>query len=165
MFIPFDQLPETARIWIYQAARQLSISEETVVSSRLRIFINNWTAHGRPMRASFTIVHGRFIVLAADESVQPASGCSIDESVRFIRALDNEFLLQLFVRTSVTFYENDIPVPVPVSSLQTLLIENKWNANSLVFDVTVNTVGDFKNRFVMPAGKTWLKKYLHKVEA
>jgi hypothetical protein len=165
MFVPFQQLPETARIWIYQSARQLTDNEVAAVSHRLQSFAEGWTAHGKPLHASFTISHRQFIILAADEDVQPASGCSIDDSVRVIKELDKTFSLQLVNRELVTFLNNGMPVTLPASALKPALAENKWNAQSLVFDVTVGTVGDFKKRFVMPAGKTWLKKYLHKVPA
>jgi hypothetical protein len=165
MFVPFDQLLDTARIWIYPCARQLTVNEVTDVSNRLRLFINNWTAHGKPMYASFTISHRQFIVVAADEQVQPASGCSIDDSVRVIKELDKTFSLELVHHALVIFLHDERPVTIPVSALKSALAENKWNANSLVFDVTVATVGEFKKRFVAPAGKTWLQRYLQKQPA
>ncbi|QOI96758.1 MAG: hypothetical protein HRU69_04290 [Flammeovirgaceae bacterium] len=165
MFIPFDQLPETARLWIYQAERQLSAQEIATISSRLHTFIEGWSTHGNPVQGSFKVLHNQFIVLAADELVQAPSGCSIDESTRLIRQLDEFFSLGLFNRMVLTFLQNETPHTVPVKELQSLLAENKWNADTLVFDITVNTMAGFRDRFIAPAGKTWLKKYLNRVPA
>lgn len=163
MYTPFDQLPDSSRVWIYQADRQLTAAESDAISGRLRSFTDKWTTHGMPMRTSFTIANSQFIILAADEG--SASGCSIDESVRTIQEIGQEHSIDLFSRGLVTFKIKELSMTIPVKDLQSSLLEGKWNRESLVFDLTIKTVGELKRKWIVPARETWLRRYLEKVVA
>jgi hypothetical protein len=43
-----------------------------------------WAAHGTSLVSSYQLKYNRFIILAVDQDVQSATGCSIDASVEFI---------------------------------------------------------------------------------
>ncbi len=85
MLVPFKELPESSRVWIYQANRSLSEQELQEINTKLEDFITQWTAHGANLKASFEIRYKRFIILALDQELNAASGCSIDASVHFIQ--------------------------------------------------------------------------------
>lgn len=87
MYIPFNQLPTHARIWIYQSDRALTDSEVDALKPVLTQFVTEWTSHGQTLQASAEIFHNRFLVIANDEDVNSPSGCSIDASVRFVKQL------------------------------------------------------------------------------
>jgi hypothetical protein len=55
MFIPFDNLPEESRIWIYQSNRKFSDEEIAEIESDLKSFIENWSAHGTSLEASYLL--------------------------------------------------------------------------------------------------------------
>ena len=78
MFVPFETLPIHTRVWVYQANRKISSSEKNIISTVLTSFTQEWQVHGQPMKASFHLYYDQFIVLAADEGFNAASGCSID---------------------------------------------------------------------------------------
>ncbi len=61
MFVDFQSLPNTSRIWIYQADRSISESESEFIQNYLSQAIDKWAAHGAPLTASFKISHQRFI--------------------------------------------------------------------------------------------------------
>jgi hypothetical protein len=52
--------------------------------SALQAFLENWAAHGTSLVSSYQLKYNRFIILAVDQDVQSATGCSIDASVEFI---------------------------------------------------------------------------------
>jgi hypothetical protein len=45
MFIPFENLPEDSKIWIYQSNRKFSDDEMIDIENDLKTFIENWSAH------------------------------------------------------------------------------------------------------------------------
>ena len=51
------------------------------------MFIEAWTAHGKDLQAGYKIVYKRFIVIALNQNLNNATGCSIDASVHFIQAI------------------------------------------------------------------------------
>ena len=162
MFAPFDTLGDSARIWIFQAGRKFTQAERNTISDTLTAFTHSWVAHGNPLKTSFTILYDQFIVLAADENFNEASGCSIDSSVRVIRQVDEQFSLGLFDRTLVAFLKGDTVELVPLVGLAATLTGGYWNQNSLVFNNVIATKGELKNGWVVPAAQTWLKRYLTK---
>ena len=91
MFIDFEELPKTARVWVYQADRNLTTPEVINLTEKIQNFIAQWQAHQQALKGSVKIAHQRFIVIAVDEAFHTPSGCSIDASVHFLQALEKEF--------------------------------------------------------------------------
>lgn len=162
MFAPFETLADSARIWIYQASRKFTETEKNTISDTLTAFTHSWVAHGNPLKTSFAILHDQFIVLAADENFNEASGCSIDSSVRVIRQLDQQFSLDLFDRTKIGFLNGEQLEMIPLHELPKALAEGRWESNSMFFNNVLSTKGQLKNGWIIPASQTWLKRYLAK---
>lgn len=162
MFAPFELLDNSARIWIYQASRKIVSEEKSTISESLAAFTHSWVAHGNPLKTSFTILHNQFIVLAADENVNEASGCSIDSSVRVIRQLDQQFSLGLFDRTQVAFLQDGVIMMIPLNELPRALAEGRWNHSSTFFNNVIETKGQLETAWIVPANQGWLKRYLNK---
>ncbi|MEL6976420.1 MAG: ABC transporter ATPase, partial [Bacteroidota bacterium] len=78
MLVDFEALPDESRVWIYQSNRSFTEAEITEIKEGLAQFLTQWTAHGSELKAGFTIKYKRFIVIALDQSLAGASGCSID---------------------------------------------------------------------------------------
>jgi hypothetical protein len=160
MFVPFDNLHDQARLWIYQANRDLNSEELKIISEAMRSFTEGWLVHGQPMRASFDIRWNRFIILAADEEANAASGCSIDDSVRTLKILSAKLGLDFFDRTLITFKEGERIFAIPTTDLKSQGKSGSWNLDTLMFNNLVTTRKELDNAWIMPAGKTWLKRYL-----
>ncbi len=69
MYTPFQNLPSSARVWIYQGDRKLSENELTIITDHLKLFTERWQTHGKPMISSFEIRFDQFVVIAADEDL------------------------------------------------------------------------------------------------
>jgi hypothetical protein len=69
---------------IYQSNRKFS-DAEFEIETDLQAFLENWAAHGTSLVSSYQLKYNRFIILAVDQDVQTATGCSIDSSVEFIQ--------------------------------------------------------------------------------
>ena len=101
----FNQLPSTARIWVYASARPFTPTEITDIEQKTKEFISSWYAHGNKLMADFNIVYNQFIIVAVNEEVATASGCSIDKSARLFQEIDKHYQLSLFDR-SLVYYRN-----------------------------------------------------------
>lgn len=162
MFVPFETLPDSARVWIYQSNRAFKPEEVNTISTALQAFTNNWTAHNQPLKTSFQVLHDYFIVLAVDEAHQEASGCSIDSSVHVIRQLSQQTGIDFFERTNVALLLDEKVRLIKLPELKQAYENGVWNSQTTVFDNTVLTKGDFEKRWKSHAGETWLKRYLSK---
>lgn len=159
MFVPFETLPPSSRVWIYQSNKLFTQEQKQILSEALQAFTDSWTAHGAPMKASFQLPYDHFIVLAADEQSTSASGCSIDDSVRTIKAIGSTTSLDFFDRKSVAFVKDNSIELIPMSDLKKEAVSARWGEQSQMVNTLVGTKQELSG-WVMPAGQTWLKRYL-----
>ena len=156
--IPAFQLPMHSRIWIYQASRAFTPEEETLIRQRGEAFISEWAAHGTKLMAELQVVLHRFIILAVDEEVAQASGCSIDKSFRFVQQLQQELGVSLMDRLQIAYWHEPTQQirSFALASLEQVLRNGEIKPGILVFDNTVQRLGDLNTRWVRPLGQTWL---------
>lgn len=160
MFTEYKNLPNNARVWIYQSDREFTSEEIEIVSVKAVDFINQWTRHGDDLKGSFTFKYNQFLVLAVDESFNTVSGCSIDSSVRFIQTLEKELQLELMNKMNVTFKDNEHINLVTLADFQRYAKEQKVTLETIVFNNMVATKEDFENKWEVPARESWHKRFL-----
>ncbi|HTE30932.1 MAG TPA: hypothetical protein VK666_11210 [Chryseolinea sp.] len=161
MFVPFESLPDRARLWVYQSNRKFTSAETDIISETLSAFSNSWNAHGVPLLASFEIRMEQFIILAVDEASNSASGCSIDDSVRTIKSLGDTLGIDLFDRSLIAFNKQGEDVlTIPLGQLKTAYENGIWNHESVFINNLVANKKEMQNNFLVPAASTWLKRYL-----
>ena len=83
-------LAPESRVWLYAASRELSYEELDIAREMLLPFLEEWTSHSRELMCYGNIFHQRFLGIFVDESMAPASGCSIDASSRFVQHLSEK---------------------------------------------------------------------------
>ncbi len=159
MYVPFDTLPEESRIWIYQSNRKFSEEEITEIESSLKEFVENWTAHGAGLEASFLIKYNRFIIIAINQEIQAATGCSIDASVHFIQALEQRYNVELLDKMNVTFKLGEHIAYKPLTEFRKMAKEKAVSANTIVFNNLVNTVSEWQDHWEVPAGESWHSRF------
>lgn len=165
MNVPFEEMPGSARIWIYQADRALSEQEKAFINSHTDSFLQDWAAHGAGLNASYTILYDQFLVIAVDEAMVKASGCSIDKQVRFIQELEKELLVSFMDRTKVAFLPNDEApagsvVTTTLNDIKNKVAEGKIHAKTLTFNNLVQTKGELEEGWIVATEDSWLKRYL-----
>ncbi|WP_299625154.1 ABC transporter ATPase [uncultured Tenacibaculum sp.] len=160
MYIPYSDLPNSARVWVYQSDREFTQEEIEVISARALLFIDQWTRHGDDLKGSFAIKYNQFIVLAIDENFNAASGCSIDASVRFIKSLEEEFNVDLMDKMNVSFKDSDNINIVKLSDFQEYAKQQKITTNTVVFNNMVNTKEEFETKWEVTADKSWHSRFL-----
>lgn len=144
-----DISPE-GRVWIYASNRKFSDTECEKITEMGKAFVEQWTAHELPLKAAFILEHNLFLILAADETLNPLSGCGIDKSVAFIRNIESQFNVQLFNRTQIECLINNTAQIVTVSDLQ-----QQPTTGIHFFDKTITNMSEFKNAFVKPIEHAW----------
>lgn len=161
MYVPFGQMPVDSRIWIYQSNRTLDTQEVEIASAVLLNFTEQWTAHQNNLKASFTILYNRFIVLAVDEKAAGASGCSIDSSVRALHQLQDELGVDLFNRTLVYYKaEEDYIDSAEMSDFKAMLAKGELSSDTVVFNNMIQQIDQLETEWEVPVSKSWHKQML-----
>ena len=138
MYVPFDTLPEESKIWIYQSNRKFSDEEIQDIETDLSSFLETWSAHGQQLEASFITKYNRFIIIAINQDVQAATGCSIDASVAFIQNLEQKYKVDLLDKMNVTFKIGEHVAFKPLIDFKKLVKEKAVSENTIVFNNLLN---------------------------
>ena len=159
MYIRFESLPEDSRIWIYQSSRKFSDEEIAEIEKDLVEFITNWSAHGASLEASFQIKYNRFIILAVNQEVQAATGCSIDSSVVFIQNLEQKYEVDLLDKMNVAFKQGEFITYKTLLDFKKLAKDKSVSRNTIVFNNLVNTIEEFNESWEIPASESWHSRF------
>ncbi|HET8860782.1 hypothetical protein [Marivirga sp.] len=164
MYTNFEDLSKSSRLWVYQADRAFNIEEKEFILQNGKAFVASWTAHSKALNASIDVKYNQFIVLAVDESKAPATGCSIDKSVHFIKALENELKINLLDKSKVAFLKNNEVSLVNLPAVKSKVETDEISADVLTFNNMVTRKEDFETNWLIPAGKSWMGRFF-KTEA
>lgn len=170
MFIPFDQLPSHARVWVYQSNRRLSDDEVRFIEQEGATFSDQWAAHGQALHASVIVQHNHFLIVAVDERELGASGCAIDSSVGFVRSVADALRkagapVEFFDRTLVAFWKDDSVALVPLREAKEQIAAGEISADAYLFNNVIATKTALEDAWKVPVRISWLARYLPKVEA
>lgn len=155
MLIPFKNLPETSRIWIYQSNRSFTDREVAEIEQKLHNFLTQWTAHGATLEAACELRYCRFIVIGLNQSTNAASGCSIDASVHFIQQLEKEYDIDLLDKMNVSFRKNGEIVYQDLKSFKKSVKQKAITKNTVVFNNLVVNKGEYQTAWEIPASESW----------
>jgi len=160
MYVDFSLLPDTSRVWVYQADRSFTTDEVKEIKQQLIPFIQNWKRHGEDLKASFQIKYDQFIILAVDENFTNVSGCSIDASVHIIQELQEKFGIDLLNKMNVTFKDGNNVNTVSLAAFKEYAKLDKITSNTLVFNNMVTSKTDLKSSWEVKASESWHAKFL-----
>lgn len=159
MYIPFSDIDFQARVWVYQANRELTPQETGIITETLKASLDTWEAHGKPLTASGKIFEHRFIVIAVDERDELPSGCSIDKSVHWLQEIGQRMDIDFFDRSLAYFDDNNHVQTIPVPKIKQAIINETILPNTTIFDNQVSTKAQWMNRWKIPASNSWLNRY------
>lgn len=151
-------LPDTTRVWIYQSNQPIPEAEVPELKEKIRAFADSWVSHNRALRSFGDLWHNRFVILMVDESQAGASGCSIDSSVHFLKALQAQYGVDLFDRMIFSFKRGDEVVSLNRTDFAQWYQEGKITDETLVFDTLVNTKKDLEHNWLKPLAQSWHKR-------
>jgi hypothetical protein len=160
MYISFNSLPPTSRIWIYQSNREFTVTEIAKIGSATHAFLNSWTSHDEALPASYTILYNRFLVIAIDDSQVSAGGCSIDKSMHFIQQLEKEFSVSLTDRWLFAFRKGDQVQAVKRDEFEALVEKGEITEDTIVFNNLIQSKAELSTKWEVPLKHSWHKALL-----
>ena len=160
MLVDFKTLPDTSRVWIYQANRSFTDEELSEITKKLDHFIEQWTAHGADLKAGFELRYKRFIIIALDQNMNAASGCSIDASVHFIQQLEKEYNIDLMDKMNVSYKQGEFIAYKPLAEFKKMAKDGAVGKKTVVFNNLVVDKGEYEESWEVPASDSWHGRFL-----
>ncbi|MFM8913989.1 MAG: hypothetical protein ACKOE6_13910 [Flammeovirgaceae bacterium] len=162
MRVDISNLPPATRVWVYQAGQDLDADQERLIADQLSAFCSQWEAHGQALQSNFEVRNHRFVLLYVNEDAHAASGCSIDGSVRVMKALQQRLRIDFFDRTQVPFLQNEKIETIAISKLKNAFANGSLSPQTVTFNTLAATKSEIDQHWMVTAEKTWLAKYLPK---
>lgn len=150
--VSFANLPDSARVWVFASDRALTLEESTMLLREVDAFLDQWKAHGAPLRNAREWRDEQFLVIGVDPSAEQASGCSIDALFRSLQQLGATLGTSL-VSGGRVFYRDAAGAPRLVPRPQ---IKSVIRPDTPVFDTSLSSAADYRARFERPARESWV---------
>ena len=154
MLVEFDNISDNSRIWIYASPIFLNNENQTYISKLLSNHLNTWQAHQVSLTAALTILENHFIVIALDENIVGASGCSIDTLQHKIQEIENYLAVSLTNRLNVFCIVDDKIECIPSSELSKFV-----NKETLFYDLTIQKKSDLYS-YLKPIKEGWCSRFI-----
>lgn len=152
-------LSDQSKVWIYQANKTVDDETEERIKEDLHDFSMNWVSHGAPVDCYVDLFHKRFLVLVADDTTH-VSGCSIDSSVHFIKALEQKYQLDFFDRLTYAYVEDDEFMFIHNSELNPAYQSGKITDDTRMVNNLVKSKEEFLESWIVPLKDSWYKKLI-----
>ena len=155
--VPFEELPDQGRLWVFPASRALTESEAETLLEAVDDFLGSWRAHGAPLSSGRKLVDSRFLLVGVDVDAEAPSGCSIDALVNRLRALGTELHVSLIDHALVWFRADAGDIHTASrKEFRALVEEGAVGPSILVFDTSLTKVGqEREGGLERPAAATW----------
>ncbi len=159
MFVNFDSLADSSKVWIYQSSREFTAKEVKEINQVLKEFVSSWKRHSKELKASYQIRYNQFIILAIDESYNSFSGCSIDASANMFRNIEEKYNVDMFNKLNTAFKNGEHINIVTLSDFQMYIKENRIINKTIVFNNMITTKKELENRWELAAEDSWHSRY------
>jgi hypothetical protein len=157
--VPFESLPDASRVWVFASDGTLSGAVADTLLAAVDQFLAEWKAHGVPLRAARDWRDGRFLAIGVDVTAENASGCSIDGLFRVLQELERTIGTKL-VGGGRVFYRTRSGVESASRDKFTERVrQGEVGRETPVFDTSVITAADWRQRFEHAAGQGWTARY------
>ncbi len=153
----WNDLPDDARVWVYQSNRILNDQEVALIRAESEKFVQSWNSHGTDLQAAIEVFNNLHIAVMVNENHYSASGCSIDKSVKFIQAIGDHLKVDFFDRLICAVTDgNDIQL---VKAHDIKSIDSVENYE--LYDNLVSNKAQLKSEWKKPVPSTWVANFLN----
>lgn len=154
--VAFDSLPQHARVWVFAADAPLDAGAEATLLRDVDAFLGEWNAHGHPLTCARAWRDNRFLAIGVDQSTAGASGCSIDGLFRVLQRLQSALGVNFLPGPRVFWRRADGVIASGARPEFTrLALSGAVSEATPVFDTSLTTAADWRERFERPARESW----------
>lgn len=159
MYVPYSELPNNSRVWIYQCNRKFTAQEQETIAEMTTAFVEQWTRHGENVRGSFVIKYDQFLIIAVDQDFVEVSGCSIDASVKLVQEIQSVFNVDLLNKMAVAYKNDEVIEIAPMLDFSKMAKNGVVNSNTIVFNNMIDTKEGVATQWEVAAKDSWHARF------
>jgi hypothetical protein len=155
--VDFENLPADARVWVFASDRPLGRDEARVLLDEVDRFLEQWKAHGAPLRSAREWRDDRFLAIGVDPTAEQASGCSIDGLFRGLRALEGRLATTLVAGGRVFYRDATGKARMALrQEVPSLVAHGHLGDETPIFDTSITSAASYRDHFERPARDSWV---------
>jgi len=155
--VQFRALPDDARTWVFAASEPVAGAQADRMLAVVDEWLTDWKAHGEPLTCARDWRDNRFLAIGVDQSTAGASGCSIDALFRVFKSLQSSGGPSLLGGSRVFYRDSGGDI---VALSRTEFAKATVAPDTNVFDTTVTTAVDYRQKFEKPLRDSWHRDLL-----
>ena len=160
MLIDYEAISDDAKVWIYPSSRKFYATEIEEVKQKVKSFVTKWKNGDENFKASYQLLHNRFIVLIADDEDTVLQNTDIDASVSFILQLQEKYNVQLLDKMNVCFKQGEFVQYKELKDFKKLVKNKAVTSKTIIFDNLITNNHDFKNFWEITIEESWYNRFL-----
>lgn len=159
--VAFDSLSDESRVWVFAADPPLDDRRSRELLAMVDAYLDQWTAHDKPLTCGREWRDNRFLVVGVDQSGAHASGCSIDGLYRKLAEFEKQNSVSLLSRDPVFYRDSSGDVhSASRDEFARLSSAGGISGETKVFDTSIGALGEWRGRFELPAAGSWHRALL-----
>jgi hypothetical protein len=159
--VHFDSLPADARVWVFASDRPLRGADATLLLEEVDAWLDQWKAHGAPLRSAREWRDDRFLAIGVDPTAEQASGCSIDALFRTLQDVERRLATSLVAGGRIFYRGPDGEARAARrSDVSRLGAAGELTPMTPTFDTSLTDARAWREAFERPAAETWIAALL-----
>ena len=152
----FRNLPDTARVWVFAARDPIRGERVELLLREVDAWLDEWQAHGVSLVCARDWRDDHFLAIGVDQSVEGASGCSIDALFRVFQGLQSALGTTLLGGGRV-FYRDGTGMVRSVERPPFARLRETGEVHDAtpVFDTTLTDAAAWRHAFERPLADSW----------
>ena len=159
MYIPFEEISEKSRVWVYVLSKNIDINISKDLNNILQNICDEWQSHGQIIKSSYLISYNRFILLFAEDN-NSVSGCSIDQSNNKLRKILNQLKIDLQPNSKIGIFNKNKIEFFKKNELINLINNKKIDLSQKMINTTLKNKLSFEKEWVQQIKYSWINKLL-----
>ncbi|MBC7791628.1 MAG: hypothetical protein H7Z74_16905 [Anaerolineae bacterium] len=157
--VPFENLSNAARVWVFASDKPLPDAPARELLGEVDSYLGGWKAHGSPLTCAREWRDDRFLAIGVEGG--EASGCSIDGLFRKLKELEPAIGASLAGGERIFYRDVSGRVEgVSRDQFNTLVEKGSVGGETHVFDTSLTTLEEYRDRFETSAKNSWHRKLL-----
>ncbi len=154
--VPFAELPDDSRVWLFGSAAPIDEVDMQRVLTTVDGFLAKWAAHGQPLWCARDWRDERFLAVGVDTSREGASGCSIDGLFRALKGIE-EGIGTTMLDSSLVYYRDELGLVHALSREDFALLGRGGHVGPAtpVMDLALTDAAAYRTRFERRASESW----------
>ncbi|MDP3313643.1 ABC transporter ATPase [Lutibacter sp.] len=160
MILPFDEIPDDAKLFIFPSSRKFYEIELLEINSLVTAFLNKWESDEIPFNCSYEIRYDRFIIIVVDVSITPLSLENHDALISLILQIEQKYEVLLLDKINVCYKQGEYVQYKELKEFKLLIKNNSVSKNTIVFNTMLNTKEELEFDWEINIMDSWLGRLL-----